>query len=523
MNNNAQQQQQQQQQPHATQGQQHPLPPLPENRQPLQITSGNANPSPGPYRPQQNAQERNTGNYNRNPFKPARPYRTRAYHADDDETPLSTDDQEQYQQYENAFYQNTTWTKEDQAPPDPSEKDFHHENKSMKTHFYSNTTTVACRICKKPFPSNNQLHKHLKSCLREATKADLQSSAAEPSADEPSGNFITIADLLIRSTAGEANATKSYGFRGYRFATIKVCFQWQGETYEICVDTGCTMSFINRKFLKQLMEAGLITEIKKMPTPMTVRDLDTNQHDASEYALVFIYLSENKGTTLITREIHIIDNLSAKTLIEIDIMKPKCMMLDLQRDVMMVGSCQHLEVPIVTHTKKGSQTDTTIFSKSRKVIAPHTDMRVSVQARRQPLQKLPTDRDFIFEPAEHDSLSVCAHVVDQSMSKVLVRNDSDRSMVLPKRTKLGKVIEYEAGGCYAVDTDLQDLARRPAKASKTSWIKKSIAAAMAVTAAFNAATTTKPEVVHSTGVTMYDSGPDSVPALTDAVEAFPSL
>ena len=201
------------------------------------------------------------------------------------------------------------------------------------------------------------------------------------------------------------------------------------------------------------MEASLITEIKKMFTPMTVRGLDTNQHDASEYARVAIYLPGSKGTALITREIHIVDNLSAKALIGIDIMKPECMTLDLQRDVMTIDSCQRLEVPIVIQIK-GTSTDIVIFNKTRRMIAPHTDMRVSIQARRKPLQKLSTDRDFIFESTEHDSLSVCVHIVDRFMSEVLVRNDFDQLIVLSKRIKLGKVMEYEAEGCYAVGTDL---------------------------------------------------------------------
>ena len=46
---------------------------------------------------------------------------------------------------------------------------------------------------------------------------------------------------------------------------------------------------------------------------------------------------------------------------------------------------------------------------------------------------------------------------------------------------------------------------------------------MAVTAAFNATITPNREVVHATGVTIYDSNTSSVPALTTAVKAFPDL
>ena len=148
-----------------------------------------------------------------------------------------------------------------------------------------------------------------------------------PSAD---GLLAVVDQPLIRSIAPQATATEGYGFRGYRFATVKVNFKWKGETYEICMDTGCTMSLIDREFLQTLMQVGLVIDIKKMPTPMTVRGLGTNQHDASEYACVSIYLPGSKGTALISREFHIVDHLSAKALIGIDVMKPEGILLDLQ-------------------------------------------------------------------------------------------------------------------------------------------------------------------------------------------------
>ena len=65
------------------------------------------------------------------------------------------------------------------------------------------------------------------------------------------------------------------------------------------------------------MKTNLILKIKKMFTFIIIRNLNINQHGVSEYAFIFIYLSKNKDTTLITRKIHIINNLNVKTLIEI--------------------------------------------------------------------------------------------------------------------------------------------------------------------------------------------------------------
>ena len=114
------------------------------------------------------------------------------------------------------------------------------------------------------------------------------------------------------------------------------------------------MSLIDRNFLLKLMGAGLVIDVKKMPTPMTVRGLGTNQHDASEFVRISIYLPGTKGTALITREVHVVDNLSANALIGIDIMKPEGMVLDLQHDLITIASCNNLQVPISTQTKQNT-------------------------------------------------------------------------------------------------------------------------------------------------------------------------
>ena len=48
---------------------------------------------------------------------------------------------------------------------------------------------------------------------------------------------------------------------------------------------------------------------------------------------------------------------------------------------------------------------------------------------------------------------------------------------------------------------------------------------MVVTAIFNVTTTStpKPEIIHSTGVIIYNSNSSLVPALTGAIEVFPNL
>ena len=59
-----------------------------------------------------------------------------------------------------------------------------------------------------------------------------------------------------------------------------------------------------------------------------------------------MYLPSKNGTVAsIEREFHVVDDLTAKALIGIDIMKPEGIVLDLENDAMKTGSCQNLDIP----------------------------------------------------------------------------------------------------------------------------------------------------------------------------------
>ena len=101
------------------------------------------------------------------------------------------------------------------------------------------------------------------------------------------------------------------------------------------------MSLIDRVFLNQLIKDGdLYIEIKKTFL-IKVRELDIKEHDACEYIIIFIYISScnDEKIVLIRREIHIVDDLSVKALIEIDIMKSEVIILDIVKNMTIIESC----------------------------------------------------------------------------------------------------------------------------------------------------------------------------------------
>lgn len=436
-------------QPQQGQQQQQPLP----GRQPLQLTNVSQSPGQRTFTNQQPGQSGNGyRDFNRNPFR--KPFTPRAYHGEATDEENTSDSHEDFQHYEEAFYQGIAWANENQAGP----AEAYHEDTAegfrgplnddenddtVEAHFTvpkpRPAKSVPCRLCNQTFPSNNLLHKHILECKKPITR--LKASAA------PEVEALSI--QVIESTATD-KPIPGRAFRGYRYATVKVSLIYQGTTYEFCFDTGCTMSLIDRAFLDQVIkEGGLKVEIKRT-SPIKVRGLGTREHDVCEYAIIPMYVPNQDGTkaALIRREIHIVDNLSAKALIGIDIMKPEGIILDTNKDLVTIGSCDSLQVPL-SMVAKGPRTDAVVVSKAQYAVPAHSFMTVPIAMD----ASLPTDRDLVFEPEQLDALTLSAHVVDYNMSYIIVHNETNLPVTLSRRVRLDKMLKYEAEGYFSVQID----------------------------------------------------------------------
>lgn len=65
---------------------------------------------------------------------------------------------------------------------------------------------------------------------------------------------------------------------------------------------------------------------------------------------------------------------------------------------------------------------------------------------------MPDDHDFLFHPATQPSLTLFTHIVDHRTSKVLIRNASNESLCIPRRHKLGYLINIAYDNCFLTDT-----------------------------------------------------------------------
>ena len=154
-----------------------------------------------------------------------------------------------------------------------------------------------------------------------------------------------------------------------------------------------------------------------MSSPISVQELGSIVHSSDKYIKVDIYLPEIDGHTVImTQEIHIINDLHAKMLVDIDILVTEDITMNLPKQTAIIGSCANIKVFLTIMIKSISQIHHTIVAKECIVIPPQSNLAVAVMK-----LNLPHGQNFLFKPDCHQAdASVYAYIVDHTMTEVHV-------------------------------------------------------------------------------------------------------
>ena len=69
---------------------------------------------------------------------------------------------------------------------------------------------------------------------------------------------------------------------------------------------------------------------------ITMKDINVNIHNVNEYVRLQIYLFDKNDIVKIKREFYIVDNLAVKAFADINIIKSKDMILDIEKNVIII-------------------------------------------------------------------------------------------------------------------------------------------------------------------------------------------
>ena len=110
-----------------------------------------------------------------------------------------------------------------------------------------------------------------------------------------------------------------------------------------------------------------------------IRELKTKKHKIYEYIIISLYLpNQNNKIILIRFKIHIINDLSIKILIDINIIKLKIIVLDTNKDLIIIKSYEFFQISIFIIIKD-SYIDVIIINKSRFIILAYSFLIILIK------------------------------------------------------------------------------------------------------------------------------------------------
>lgn len=378
-----------------------------------------------------------------------RAYQTRAYHGEEGEDEYVLDDPEAYygdgDYLEDRGYEDAAGPSYEE-PGDAQNYEPDDPEPDANVHFMEpKALTFTCRNCKAEFTSNNKLHKHVRSCRLEGKVNLVQ---VLPSHKLP----------IIDSTKQDQNHY-GFAFRSYRYATVKASLAADSPTDEFCVDSGTSMSLIDKGYLKAKCPQ---VEIKRMVSPSSVRGIGTQLHDTSSYAVLDFYVpgtaENNQVLAHFKGEVHLVDDLRANVLIGMDIVGPEKMKLNFENNTLTIPTCKGFQAPIQVE-RRSEMVNRAVRAVAKTTIPPGMTMPVPVRMRG---KRIPNDKDYSFHPMKEHRLGpeggFFAHVADANLVAVQVRNTSSKPFVVPKNFKIGHLRDYVEEGCYLADPEDRHLA-----------------------------------------------------------------
>ena len=141
-----------------------------------------------------------------------------------------------------------------------------------------------CHYCGSRCISGNALFQiHLPECKRKNTSVV---KALAHLVEE----VISVNESLIINFTALSHTNNPMSFHFWHFSTTRVSFSNGGLITAIYLDSDCTMSLIDRMFLKEILP---INKISPSPRPIRVRGIGTTVQMSEYYTIVDFYIPES--------------------------------------------------------------------------------------------------------------------------------------------------------------------------------------------------------------------------------------
>ena len=312
-------------------------------------------------------------------------------------------------------------------------------------------------MCQQIFYSNNKLHKHVRNCRK--TFSNNKFVVKHVNIDKQIHD-ITVIDKNTQLSLWKqfviifivtSNKSDEYEFKNWKYVIVKITIVYQKIMKNLCLNIDCIMSLIDKQWLHVLI---FDIVIKQIVDSMTVRKIENREHFNFDYVNVNLYLKDKlKKKTFIVyikRDVHVVDNLRVKMLIDTNIMCSKKMIVNLQIRKLIIDNCNMTTSIIYTF----------IDFKINRIVKFHHVVTISIHivvtmSFKQSVD-LSIERDYSFQSHVisinfETKNDIMTHIVDFKTSMIHVKNVIDKTITVSKHTKLDKIFDFDEKNCYHVD------------------------------------------------------------------------
>ena len=151
-------------------------------------------------------------------------------------------------------------------------------------------------------------------------------------------------------------------------------------------------------------------------------------------------------------ETHIINNLKINILLEIDILAPEKILLNFKNKIIIIDF-YNTEID-VTITPKSTYFYKPLFYQSRITILTYGSAKILIEIHK----SLPNNKNYIFK-SKYNRASLFTSIVNTNLSFINIINNTKSPLIIPARTRLGEIQNYNYNKYYYVNVNATSLVK----------------------------------------------------------------
>ena len=319
-----------------------------------------------------------------------------------------------------------------------------------------------CNNCNDIFAFKNQFFKHFRDICWIFQNAShvtfviklfsvILSKTSKFLATTKTSKLFSIRRRIIQSIVRFNEINFDYVFRKYQYVQTNVRLK-NSDSIKICIDIDCSVTMTERKFFTQLL---FDVSIQKLISSISMRNVEKKIVKSNEYMLIKMsfddtFKSKQFVIDVIKIEIHFIDDFAVNLLLTNDVIYSKNIKINSVKRRLIIVNCENLRISIEILSRTISNVKRII--RSRQIYILMFDELTEILVIYHDF--LSDDRDFLFEfhcqyDLNYDD-DMYAHVVNNDLIKMFVRNVIDESIILVKRARLNTITKYNQIDCYMI-------------------------------------------------------------------------